>query len=186
MGRLHDLIADALAAELLARTDWDEPPALCFLYVEAGRPRISALLLPDEMWSADRPPAVLARFAAISTSHSSLLASVAPEGLHGAAFRCEAWEIDAGKPGTARRSEALADSMAHRIEQRPDAKEIRSIYAVDRAGITYAAVQRRGEDDVRRSIAYPGAGSGFSGTIPCALDQIVTAVLGVAMPGRKG
>ena len=80
----------------------------------------------------------------------------------------------------------MADCMAHRIERRSDAKEIRSIYAVDRAGITYAAVQRRGEDDVRRSIAYPGAGSGFSGTIPRALDQIVTAVLGVAMPGRKG
>jgi hypothetical protein len=111
---------------------------------------------------------------------------VAPEGLHGAAFRCEAWEISGGKPGTAQRSEAIADSMAHRIHERPDRKETRAMYAVDRAGITYAAVQRRGEAEVRRSIAFPGAGGGFAGTIPLALDKIVTAVLGVTIPDRKG
>lgn len=42
---------------------------------------------------------------------SGLLQSVAPEGLHGAAFRCEAWAVDAGMPGTERRSEVSAASM---------------------------------------------------------------------------
>ena len=181
------MIVEALAAAVGSRSEWDEAPALGFVYVENGACRVSELPLPEAIWSTDRPPAVLARLAEGFGEWDDLLQDVAPEGLYGAAFRCEAWEISGGKPGTAERSEAMADSAAHRLHVRPDRKEIRSIYAVDRAGITYSAVQRRGESNVRKSIAYPEPGKhGFSGTIPGALDLIVASLLGVSLPSRKG
>jgi hypothetical protein len=187
MGRIADVIADALVAEVKKHTEWDEPPALCFVYVEGGRGRVSELPLPEAIWSVDRPPLVLARCAeALGGGRvSDLLQRVALEGLHGAAFRCEAWEVDGGRPGTAQRSEAMAEQHAGRLHLHPGRREIRSLYAVDRAGITYAAVQRRGEEEVRRSVVYPKpGGDSFTGTIPSALDRIVTGMLGVSMPPR--
>lgn len=187
MGRIADEIADALVTEVRHRREWDEPPALCFLYVKGGRAGIREVPLPDVIWSAGRPPLILARLAAVSGSEpvSSLLRNAAPEDLYGAAFRCEAWEVIGGEPGTADWSETMADAQAHRLHLRADRREIRSIFAVDRAGVTYIAVQGRGDDDVRRSIAYPKPGAGFTGTIPASLDRIVTAVLGVSLPSRR-
>jgi len=185
VGLIHDMIADCLAAEIECRSKWDEAPGLYFLYLEAARPRLSQVPLPDGVWGPDRPPAVLASMADDLTVIGGLLREVAPEGLHGTAFRCESWMVDGGRPGTERRSEVTAASMAKRLHLHPDRVEIRNMYAVDRAGITYAAVQRRGSSDVERTVLYPGSGKGgFTGTIPSALDQLVTALLGVPLPAR--
>ena len=185
MGRIPEAIADALVAEIKSRTEWDEAPALYTFYVENGQCRLAQIPVPEMLWSINEPPIVLASLADAGLDGASLLQSAAPAGLYGAAFRCEAWEVDGGKPGTEQRRQALADSKARRLKDRPDRFEIRSIYGVDRAGITYAAAQRRGETDVRRSIAYPKPGHGFAGTIPNALDRLVTSFLGVSMPARK-
>jgi hypothetical protein len=132
-----------------------------------------------------RPPRVLARLADGAGEFSGLFRAVAPEGLHGAAFRCEAWAVDAGKPGTERYSETTAASMARQLHVHPDRVESRCMYAVDRAGITYSAMQARGEAEVKRSVTYPKPGKpGFSGIIPNALDRLVTALLGVELPAR--
>lgn len=65
--------------------------------------------------------------------------------------------------------------------------ESRCFYAVDRAGITYSAMQARGETEVKRSAHYPKPGRpGISGIIPDALDKLVTALLGVQIPVRSG
>ncbi len=186
MGRIPEAIADALVAEIKSRTEWDEAPALYTFYVESGRCRLAQIPLPEMVWSLAAPPAVLASFADAGLDEAVTLQAVAPPGLYGAAFRCEAWEVDGGKPGTEQRRQALADSKARRLNTRPDRVEVRSIYGVDRAGVTYSAVQRRGETGVRRSIAYPKPGHGFAGTIPNALDRLVTSFLGVSMPARKG
>jgi hypothetical protein len=114
-----------------------------------------------------------------------LLQAHAPEGLHGAAFRCESWMVAEGAPGTPETDGIRADARAHRLHMRPDRIEARTMLAVDRAGITYSAAQVRGQDDVRTSVTYPGPGKpGVSGTVPSALDAIVTALLGVGIPAR--
>jgi hypothetical protein len=183
--RVADLVMDSLAAEVKSRTEWDEPPALFFLYLEGGRCRARPLPVPDFMWEIDAPPRVLSRMADGLGEVGGLLASVAPEGLHGAAFRCEAWAVDAGMPGTERRSEVSAASMARQLHVHPDRVESRCMYAVDRAGITYSAMRAKGSDEVKRSVSYPKPGKpGFSGIIPNALDRLVTALLGVELPAR--
>jgi hypothetical protein len=185
MGRVADRIMDTLVAEVKSRTDWDEPPALYFLYLEGGESRASALPLPDVIWTMDAPPRVLSRLADGAGEFSGLLSSVAPEGLHGAAFRCEAWVVEAGKPGTERYSEATAASMARRLDTHPDRVESRCMYGVDRAGTTYSATQARGQDEVRQSVSYRKPGRpDFSGIIPNALDRLVMAVLEVDLPSR--
>lgn len=185
MGRAADLIMDTLVSEVKSRTGWDEPPALFFLYLEGGRCRVSALPLPDEVWALDAPPRVLARLADGAGEFSGLLSSVAPEGLHGAAFRCEAWAVTGGKPGSEREREVTAASHARQLHVHPDRVEFRCMYAVDRAGTTYSAMQARGEWAVKRSVSYRKPGfPEVSGIIPNALDRLVTATLGVELPGR--
>lgn len=186
MSRIHDRIGDALAADLSARTAWDEAPALLFLYLGDSAPVLRKLDLPDAIWATDRPPYVLARIAAQAEQFTGLLAALAPEGMHGAALRCETWMASGGEPGTEQRSEVMADAMAHKIRLRPDRVECRSIWAVDRAGVTYSAVIRRGEARVHRSISYPDAADQLRGTIPAALDRLVSGLTGVTLPARKG
>lgn len=185
MGRVADRIMDTLVAEVKSRTEWDEAPALYFLYLEAGQCRASALPLPDEIWAIDAPPRVLAQLADGAGELSGLLSAVAPEGLHGAAFRCEAWVVEAGTPGTERYSEVTAASMGRRLDTHPDRVESRCMYGVDRAGNTYSATQARGEADVKQSVSYRKPGRpDFSGIIPNALDRLVMAALGVDLPSR--
>lgn len=97
MGRVAEKILDALEAEIKDRAEWDEAPGLYFLYLEGGEARVSQAPVPVFLWESD-PPRGLARMAACLGDFSGLLQSVAPEGLHGAAFRCEAWAVDAGMP----------------------------------------------------------------------------------------
>jgi hypothetical protein len=185
MGRIAELVMDTLVAEVKSRTEWDEAPALYFLYLEDGKCRASALPLPDALWAVDAPPRVLARLAEGAGDFSALLSSVAPEGLHGAAFRCEAWVVEAGKPGTERYSEAVAASMGRRLDSHPERVESRCMYAVDRAGATFSATQARGDGEVRESVTYRKPGHpDFTGIIPNALDRLVTATLGVELPAR--
>lgn len=185
MGRVADLVMDALVAEVKARAAWDEAPALYFLYLHEGKCHARPVPVPDALWAAGTPPRVLARMADGLGEFSSLLSAAAPEGLHGAAFRCEAWAVESGKPGTERESEVSAASLARKLHLHPDRVESRCVYAVDRAGITYSAMQARGEDEVRRAVSYPKPGRPeLDGIIPEALDRLVTALLGVELPLR--
>lgn len=185
MGRVADLVMDTLVAEVKSRTGWDEPPALFFLYLEGGKCRASALPLPDEIWALDAPPRVLSRLADGSGEFSGLLQAAAPEGLFGAGFRCEAWAVTGGKPGSRREREVTAASKARQLHVHPDRVESRCMYAVDRAGTTYSATLARGGDEVKRSVSYRKPGrADFGGIIPDALDRLVTAVLGVQFPAR--
>lgn len=148
-----------------------------------GEPVLRSLLLPEEVWALDRPPAVLARLASGAAEFTRLLSAVAPEGLHGAAFRCESWTVAEPPPGTAERSELEADAHAHRLHLRPDRVEARSMWAVDRAGTTYGAVMRRDLDaEPQVRVSYPGPGRRIRGNIPRSLERLVSAMLAVTMP----
>jgi hypothetical protein len=185
MGRVADRVMGALVAEVEGRAGWDEAPALYFLYLKAGECHARQVPVPDAIWGIDAPPRVLARLADGAGEFSGLLRSAAPEGLHGAAFRCEAWAVAGGKPGTDREREVTAASRARRLHVHPDRVESRCMYAVDRAGITYSAMQARGEAEVQRSVSYPRPGrADFAGIIPEALDRLVMSLLGVELAAR--
>lgn len=179
MSKLRDAILAAAVAELEARIAWDEPPALYFIYLNDGSPRFSELLLPDEIWEADRPPQVLARMAASAGRHSDFLRPHVPPSLIGVAFRFEGWQVvverDASEEAIAR---ADLDARRHQIHQRPDRVEVRCIEAVDRAGTVYSAMFRRdGAKDLHTS-------EKTTGTVPQALDSLLMSLLGVTLPGR--
>lgn len=185
MGRVADLVMETLVAEVRNRTGWDEAPGLYFLYLEGGKCRASALPVPDEMWALDAPPRMLSRMADGLGEFSGLLSSVAPEGLFGAAFRCEAWVVAGGKPGSEREREVTAASQARRLHVHPDRVESRCMYGVDRTGNTYSATQARGDGEVKRSVSYRKPGRpDFDGIIPSALDRLVMTLLGVELAPR--
>jgi hypothetical protein len=154
---------------------------LSFLYLEGGEPALRAVPVPDAMWGIDRPPQVLDAMSRCLGDFEWLLRSAAPEGLHGAAFRCEAWTVES-KPGAGDEEEVKRESRAKRLHLHPRRVEERSMWAVDRAGILYGAMLARGGAPARVQVDYPKPGGRLiTGTIPEALERIVASVLGVTL-----
>lgn len=186
MGRVADRVLDALAAEVTARTEWDEAPALCFLYLHEGKCHVRPISIPDSLWASDAPPRILEGIADCLGEFSWLFQPAAPGELHGAAFRCEMWEVRGDPADAAGFARAEADARARRLYTRPDRVETRSIWAVDRAGITYDVTIERVTGEVRRQARWPKPGvPAITGAVPDALDKLVTALLGVEMPARS-
>jgi hypothetical protein len=192
MGRLHERVIEAVAAEMTARTDWDErPPSLYFLYVEGGVPRLSDITVPPEIWKLGRSADVLTSMAYMfETGQDWIRHAVAIDapGLHGIGFMTEAWQVTSDpKAMSFEEQQRLKDDAEnHRIADRLDAVEIRHMLVVDRAGITYQANHVRGSDHVDRQVFYPKVGQKYTltGSVIDALDRILTAVLGVITPPR--
>ena len=145
MSGIPNAIAATLAAEIRARLAWDEAPALYTLYVEGGRPRLRQIPVPDHMW-AGAPAQVLLAMADGMAGFAPLLRSAAGPGLYGAAFRCEAWGVQAPQGDSEALRQMVADANARRVHARPDRVEVRQLWAVDRARVTYMASQERGSD----------------------------------------
>jgi hypothetical protein len=191
MSKVQDVVSEALAAELLAHAQWDEPPALHTVYYRGGEAVIGQVPVPDEVWASGPPAQVLASLASSVTRsplHTGLLRALAPEYLHGIAFFSEVWVVEA----RARTPEGddlhkRASAVGYRVGKLPERREARSIICVDRAGVTYSVMQLRGEDDIMRDMTYPKPGSpppATTGTVPEALDKMVTAFTGVTLPVR--
>lgn len=182
MGKVQERISAALSAEVASRTEWDEDPVLYFLYLEGGQPVLRPFELPDFVWALDWPPRVLVRMADGWEGVTELLSAVAPEGLHGAAFRHEMW-MATGERDSAKAAEHQAAAEAHLLHLHPDRVEARAMWAVDRAGTTYGVVLRRDLDRKPQTlVSYPGPQREIQGSLPRALERIVSAVLGVTMP----
>lgn len=185
MGKVQDAIGDALAAELASRTAWDERPELFTVYYRDGRGHLGRLPIPDAIWSSGPPADVLDALADASGDGADLLREFAPAELFGVAFRTEMWMVSAPSGSVAAEDlKKRARAAGGRVPTMPERVEARSMWAVDRAGITYSAFQVRGSDEVRRSVSYPKAGRPFTGAVPKALDRLVTAFLGVTLPDR--
>ena len=185
MGRIAEKILDAMEAEVRSRAEWDEPPCLYFLRVDGGECEVRPLQVPEHYWAAAPPGHVLSALADGMGQFSGLLRSAAPEGLYGAAFRCEMWEVRTGLPGTEDHDRAEAMAHERRLYTHPDRVETRSIWAVDRGGASYDVTLERESGEVRRLVTYPKPGApGFQGVVPDALDRLVTALLGVELAAR--
>jgi hypothetical protein len=186
MGQVQEAIGDALAAEITGRKRWDERPELFTLYYSGGRCHLRRVPLPDWVWFSGPPAQVLASLADAGGAGADLLqqATSAMAGLHGAAFSAEMWMASAPEGTAAAEDLERRARAAGGASKLPERVEARSIWAVDRAGTAYTAVQARGSAEVRRGLIYPMAGRPSAGAIPDALDRLVTAFLGVTMPDR--
>jgi hypothetical protein len=181
---IPNAIAATLGAEIRKRREWDEAPALYTLYVEGGRPRLGQIPVPGRMWAG--PPAqILLAMADGMAEFAPLLQSAAGPGLYGAAFRCEAWGVQAPQGDREALRQMIADGNGRRISTRPDRVEVRQLWAVDRARTTYMASQERGSDEVVTDFRQPDPGMDHTGDIFTALDGLVSAFLGVTLPGRS-
>ena len=178
-------IAEHLAAEIRRRREWDEAPCLYTLYVEGGQPSLGIIPLPDEIWASGPPAQVLLTIAELAAGDARLFQAVAPAGLYGAAFRCEAWGIHAPAGDDAALRKMVEDGNARRVHERPDRVEVRQIWAVDRARTTYMASQERGSGEVLTDIRRPEPGMDHTGDIFEGLDRLVSAFLGVTLPARS-
>ena len=173
-----------MAEVLERRRGWDEAPALYWLHLERGRPKLRQVGIPDLMWRMDRPPDVLAVIA--RTMRAGRFRSPWPD-LYGMAVRHEApeVEIDPQAPGArllARRTAAQATE--HTLHTRPDRIEARMFYAVDRAGWTYQAEQKRGQVRAERMAVAPASDPTITGAVVDALDLMVATLLAVTLPER--
>jgi hypothetical protein len=186
MGRVQDAVTAALAAEISSRVEWDERPGLYSVGYEGGKAFMREVPLPDAVWSSGPPAAVLAAIADGAGAWAAELRKVVPPGLHGVAFFTEQWMATAPH-GTPEGDDLIRRARAARgrVSQLPDRVEARAMWAVDRAGITYEAFQVRGSAEVKTAVSYPQPGQGYTGTIPRALDKLVTAFLGVDLPERQ-
>ena len=184
MASVHDGIVAAMAEQLERRRHWDEPPALYWLHLERGRPKLRQVGIPDLMWALDRPPAVLGRIAV--TMAAGRYRSPWPD-LFGMAVRHEGWkvEVDPDAPDAKRVSRHVAaQSREHLLHTRPDRIEARMFYAVDRAGWTYQAEQKRGQLRAERMAVPPASDPTITGAVVDALDLMVATMLGVTLPER--
>jgi hypothetical protein len=186
MGKLHDAIVALMTDELEARTEWDEPPQLYRLHLTGGAPRIVPVRIPLPLWESGRTPDVLENIADMLTDPRFRPRSV---DLHGMAFRHEGWEViidDPRDPANRAEAERISEmSKEHTLHTRPDRIEVRMMYAVDRAQITYQAHMTRGDAKASSIISYPGnPAMQMTGSVLQALDSMVASLTGIPQQTR--
>jgi hypothetical protein len=186
MGKLHDAIGELLIREVESRTEWDEPPQLYRLHLTGGVPRIVPVRVPLPLWAAGRAPEVLENIANLLTDPRFRPYSV---DLHGMAFRHEGWEviIDEPKdPASRFKAERVSEmSKEHTLYTHPERREVRMMYAVDRAQITYQAHLARGDAKATGIVSFPGnARMQMTGSVLEALDSMVASLTGIPQQTR--
>jgi hypothetical protein len=138
-----DLFKDAFQAclvefdHLLDEKGWDQAPSLWV--VERDMAHADMILFElsacpvGEALNADYPPDGLVRLASLVSSRQ--VNPPRPPAFFGYAYACEAWMILADSPEKSR--QAAEDGLARRIHLRDDKQEVRTIAAVDIAGVHY-------------------------------------------------
>jgi hypothetical protein len=205
MGQLHDTIVARLAAELEARDEWDEPPALYRLGLRGKQARLVDAEVPLDIWALARPPEVLDRLAGYMARGWPLPGGLPPGWeLHGMAVRHEGWWVDIEMANLPAAKHAAALAAEHRLVDHPARVEMRMMYAVDRAAITYSSTMYRDQGVAETLIAYPtgravghgprveealGGSTGAlkvqpTGAVVEALDLMVSVLTGATLPGR--
>jgi hypothetical protein len=182
---ISNAVADALLDEVRLDRGWEQPPGVYFMYLSGGRCRLSQLPVPDSRWSGRPLADTLLEFAAMAGEFSRLLQSTTPAELYGAAFRSEAFIVDTPESDTAAFAAAFAAQRARRLKHHPGRVEVRQMWAVDRARVTYFTAVERVTGQIRRRIVPPSPGLDPVGDVADALDQIVTALLGVPLAARS-
>ncbi len=173
-------ILQALANELCphCRT-WGEQPDLLFVFTEGGHVGVRGLGLPGCVWSGREPAVVVTGIALAAEAILPSWPIPTPAWLLGVGLRCEAHYLRE-VPYT----EVVALSQAD-VRTHPKASTGRFACAVDRNGITYAVETDDAGEVCGGRIVMPGdSGDAAVGTIPDALDRILSTFLRKDMPVR--
>lgn len=176
---MTDGILDAMAAELERRQEWDEAPALYFLYDNPDGLHLSQLDIPADRWALDRPPEVLRWLAERLASSGGFLSALAPQGLCAVAFRFEAWTVAGPAADPLLRATAELDAHDHVLHLRPDRVEARMMMAAGQDGTIYQVVHCRDGQVVPRLSSGPlgeGGSGTFGGSVPQSLSMIIAAI----------
>lgn len=193
MSQLHQGVAAALAAELERRgSHWDEEPALYAVQLSADHEhlRIGQFPFTPDLWAGASPVEVLQIIATALLQLPPGARPLPPGGeTYAVAFRVEAWGIPDSEPGTAQASEDANDALRHRLKNRPDRIELRSMSAVDISGASYQIEQARGEELAVCRIGYPPGEEQPDDPKHCGavfeeLDRILFALTGAQPPAR--
>lgn len=159
----HPICAE-LAANLQARTSWEQPAQLYWLLTDTDGSVNLKELLPSEFFLIEgtRPPEVLAAFAEFWRSTNPLRQRHIPAGFTGLAFFAEAWTVYAENMDSQQLKQLDTDALAHRIAKRDDRIEARVMWGLDRDRAQYWAMQPRGNEVHARRLGtqYPLVGSG--------------------------
>lgn len=159
----HPICAE-LAANLQARTSWEQPAQLYWLLTGTDGSVSLQELLPAEFFLIEgtRPPEVLAAFAEFLRLTNPLRQRDVPAGFTGLAFFAEAWTVHAEDMDGQQLKQLDADVLAHRIAKRDDRIEARVMWGLDRDSAQYWAMQPRGNEvhALRLETQYQLVGSG--------------------------
>lgn len=176
----HEALVSMLRHDLEIRADWDEPPAISFIYETDGIWSISELNLPSSAWQPH--PAAGLHYMAESLKEAEvsplliLASAVRPENWRGAAFFSESWMVEQKKenPGDDPDPVFLAMARARMISQHPARVEVKVWHAALADG-TFIIVAARRDGDFDHAVMQPGDKT-IEGTIPEALSEIVKAL----------
>jgi hypothetical protein len=175
-------LLDVLVAET-ERAGWDAEPALYRVHQLDGKPHLVDMGL--HVWQAADTQTVLGTLAAMMAAGSYRARPGDPAGeLVGMAFRNEAvWvEDDPDDAHAMHTTSKLAGEG--RLWQHPRRVDISVMVGVDRHGVTYQVIHKRGGSDEAAAII-PGRGDmQAAGAIVEALDAMVATLCGVTMPPR--
>jgi hypothetical protein len=176
----------AILGVLVAETEragWGAEPALYRLHVLDGKPHLVDMGL--HVWEDASAQEVLYMLAGLMAAGSFRARPGDPAGeLVGMVFRNEAvWvEDDPDDAHAIHTTSKLAGEG--RLWQHPRRVDISVTLGVDRHGVTYQVVHKRGGEKEHRAIT-PGRGdTQAAGAIVEALDAMVATLCGVTMPPR--
>lgn len=169
-----------LAANIQARTSWEQPAQLYYMLTDPDGSVNLRELLPAEFFMIEgaRPPEVLAAFAEFWRLTNPLRQRDVPAGFTGLAFFAEAWTVHSENMNDRQLQQLDADAKAHRIAQRDDRIEARVIWGLDRDKAQYWAMQPRGNKAhaLRLDTQSPLA---VTGTVIDSLTKIIGMITGM-------
>ena len=173
---LNAAVQDWAREKFAAKTAWDEPPQLLFLYEMEGGSKVEngRSVIPEAVWDLGRPPAILYSMAESLGQDDEILGMIAqgrPETLCGIAFACEAWTVNVEGLTEQERDEVHEQSQEHTMHTRADRIEVAFIGAHTVDGPFYAQMIRGREPEF-----FPQE-SDMQGTVPESLALLYKQIV---------
>ena len=163
--------------ELARESDmWDVAPLIGLVADVDGEALCIHVPVPDDYWRAAPPPIVVATLAAaVGQGLITLQLDVPTDAIRGAVLITEGHGVDTDELTDAEK-ETLDDFRArHQLDKHPKSRELRMAHMIDRS-LTQALGRHYRGNDVSEKVIY-----GFTGNIPTAMEELMTAILAAWM-----
>jgi hypothetical protein len=176
---IHDIVrAGAMRTLELARESdmWDVAPLLGLVCDVDGEAFCIHVPVPDDYWRAAPAPAVVRSIAAaVGQGLITLQLDVPTDSVRGVVLITEGHGVDVDRLTDAEK-ETLDDFRErHPLDRHPKSQELRMAHMIDRS-LTQALGRHYRGNDVSEKVIY-----GFTGNIPTAMEELMTAILAAWM-----